>query len=357
MKNRLALLLLLFTFFLSAQDLSYDDLVFDEDSSKTVFKPSGKNFVFLKSKKGSGGMDKTPEADALLKAEIVEIILVFTESSKSALARREDNNRARWDNLIATYPTFFQDETNYKNFCQCDWSGGGDSEALKELQGFFIYYKDKATKKAEAAAKPVETKKEEIAVNTKKEEPKKESKPAKEPKPPKEPKVKETKKEEVAVVEEPEPYQPPVFKKRDGYSTPKRSKDVKACRPPFYGTGDEDLVNFFKDNITLSKKQLKHVKSDASVLKLQLNFDGSIKKSFITGPNAELNEIITVAIKNMDLWYPAVKAGVTVKSEVKMTLKYDKGTKAIRPTDIMIIPKPTPKCDKCLSDAEIFGAD
>ncbi len=368
-----------------SQEISYDDLVFDEDSAKAVFKPSGKNFVFLKSKKGSGGMDKTPEADALSKSEITDIVLVFSETTKSALAKREDNNRARWENLITTYPSFFQDETNYKNFCQCDLNA--DPEVFKETQGFYVFYKDKSAKKQEVA-QSVETKKiekeqpvvnnssketskkedkkakDDIAKESKSSKESKESKEPKESKSSKESKSKETKKEEskkeeLAVLEEAEPatYQPVITKKRDGFSTPKKAKDPKACRPPFYGSGDEDLNIFFKEAISLNKKQIKHIKSDVCVLKLQLNFDGSIKKALVTGANQELNELVNVAVKNMDLWNPAVKGGVTVKSEVKLTLKYDKGTKSIRPFETMIIPKPTPKCDKCLSDAEIFGSN
>jgi hypothetical protein len=86
-----------------------------------------------------------------------------------------------------------------------------------------------------------------------------------------------------------------------------------------------------------------------------LNFDGSIKKAMVNGANTSLNEYVSVAVKSMDLWNPSVKAGTTVKSEVKITLKYDKSTKAIKPFEVAITPRPNPKCSKCLSDAEIFG--
>jgi hypothetical protein len=86
-----------------------------------------------------------------------------------------------------------------------------------------------------------------------------------------------------------------------------------------------------------------------------LNFDGSIKKAMVTGTNEELNVLVSAAIKNMNLWNPAVKGGVTIKSQVKMTLKYDKETKGMKPFEMMITPRPNPKCTKCISDAEIFG--
>lgn len=90
------------------------------------------------------------------------------------------------------------------------------------------------------------------------------------------------------------------------------------------------------------------------MVRIQLNYDGSIKKSFITGEDEVLNQQVQAAIDQMGYWNPAVKGGVTVKSEVKFTLKYDKPTKSIRPTDFVINPRPGQKCP-CVSDAELFG--
>jgi hypothetical protein len=59
----------------------------------------------------------------------------------------------------------------------------------------------------------------------------------------------------------------------------------------------------------------------------------------------------------MEAWNPAVKGGFSVKSEVKITLKYDKSTKAIKPFEVAITPRPAPKCLECKSDSEIFGSD
>ena len=60
-------------------------------------------------------MPKVPEADALKGAEITDIILVFTETNEDAAGTREDNNRERWENLMSTYPEFFQFSICYKN--------------------------------------------------------------------------------------------------------------------------------------------------------------------------------------------------------------------------------------------------
>ena len=325
-------------------------------------------------------MAKVSSADSIKGFEITDIVLVFTETTEDAVDTREDNNRERWENLLTTYPEFFQFNTNYKNICQC--SIGGNAEALKATQGFYVYFKAPAPKPAVTAVPVKEEKKENVAETKKTEEVKKEAAPVKEEKKEvvkeekkemvKEEKKTEVVKEEKKVVKEEEKEEDlnavtegpaetsnielsTSHQKKSGYSKPKKAKNAKACRPPFYGTGDEDLHTFFKDNITLSKKQRRQVKGDASILKLSLNFDGSIKKAMVNGANKDLNDLVSLAVKNMDLWNPAVKNGLTVKSEVKITLKYDKSTKAIKPLEIMITPRPNPKCTKCLSDAEIFG--
>ncbi len=370
--------LITFLFIFSAQLFSqtpvYDDLTFDEEEISAGYKGSSKQHINLKSKKGTGGMPKVSEADALKTAEITDIILVFTETTEDAAGTREDNNRERWENLMTTYPEFFQFSTSYKNVCQCVM--GGDAETLKPSQGFYIYYKtaeqkaaEKAAEKAKAdaeflaeaaAAKKAEKevkKEDKVVKNDKKEKEKEVEKPKKE-KEKKEEKKEEPKEEEetsTAVEGAVETVAVEIKPKRAGYKKPKVSKDKKACRPPCYGYGEEDLNNFFKDQIVLSKKQRRSVKGSASIAKLSLNFDGSIKKAMVNGANAQLNELVTVALKNMDLWNPAVKAGVTVKSEVKITLKYDKSTKAIKPFEIMITPRPNPKCTECKTDSEIFG--
>ena len=58
-------------------------------------------------------------------------------------------------------------------------------------------------------------------------------------------------------------------------------------------------------------------------LKLLLNVDGTIKKVIIIGDNADLNKLVEEAVKEM-VWNASVKAGLTIKSEVRMILKFDK---------------------------------
>ena len=114
------------------------------------------------------------------------------------------------------------------------------------------------------------------------------------------------------------------------------------------------LNAFFKDNITLTKKQKKKWKSATSELKLQLNIDGSVKKAMVAGANADLNKLVLESVQNMNPWNATVKNGVTIKSEVRISLKFDKETKAFKPGEVNVNPKPNPKC-KCMSDSEMFG--
>jgi hypothetical protein len=373
MKNLLFVFLSFISFSIIAQEAPvYDDMVIEMDSVTATYKPKSKNFVYMKSKRGSDGMPKNSSADSILALNlpITDIVLVFTEDNAGDLAKRELANRERWENLAKTYPQFFQFETNYMSLCQCNYSG--NQEAFKQAQGFYIYFPGKEPPKPVATTpKPAEKKTETPKAEEKKSEKVKEEKPKKEKKEevaknePKEEKVKEEKpkkekkkkEEEIAKVEEPAPAvvaEPVVAKpKKQGYAAPKKAKDTKQCRPPCYEGGDEGLNNFLKESIPLSKKQKRHSGDLEATVTLMLHFDGSIKKHMVMCADEEFKKQVEEAIKMMDLWNPAVKAGVTTKSQVKMVLRYDNGSKQIKPFDITIIPRPAPKCTECLSDSEI----
>jgi hypothetical protein len=371
-------------FSLHGQISSYEEIEFEQDSMKAAYKPATRNFVFMKSKKGSGGLPKSDKADAILNTPITEIVLVFTEMNSSAIEEREDGNRQRWENLFETYPEFFQYTSTFKNVCQCN--SRGDSAAFKQAQGFYVFYEGDAPAAEPEPVAPAPVKKEEPKVA--KVEPKVVKEEPKTPEPVKtkaEPKAKEPEaipepakvKEKVVEKEkeaEPEPQADPEpekekpvattktpknqklapTKKRPGYEKPRRARDAKACRQPCYGYGDEDLIGYFKTSIILTKKQKKKGKNILVQVRIQLNYDGSIKKAFVVGENEVLNQQVQGAIDQMGYWNPAVKAGVTVKSEVKFNLKYDKPSKSVKPMDIVINPRPGQKCP-CVTDSEMFG--
>lgn len=365
---------------LSAQTPNYDDMTMESDEMETTFRPSGKNYVFLRSKRGSGGMNKTSAGDSIKGFPITDIVLVFTEVNESAFEEREDANKERWENLMRAYPEYFQTNTNYKSLCQCKI--GGDSISFKKAQGFYVYFTPQAApKKAEPVAVKTEEKKAEPA---KVAEPKKEAatkttatpepveavqtpaktaEPAKTENRPVETTVTQAPAPKEEVKEEPAPEESSsasatetkTVKKSTGAIKPRRARDSKACRPACYGGGQDDLNSYFKTNMALAKKERKKFKKLSSVASIQLNVDGSIKKVKVTGENETLNKKVEAAVNNMNNWNAAVKNGVTVKAEVKITLKYDKSSKSMQPAEIALIPRPNPKCTQCMSDSEIFG--
>ncbi len=392
MKSFLSIFLFVLCLPLAAQTPSYEELEFELDSTTATYKPASKNFVLVRSKRGASGLNKTAQADAITSAEVTEIVLVFSETDASDLADREVANQERWENLLKTYPEFFQFSTTYKSLCQCKI--GGDAEAFKQSQGFYIFVNGEVPKvavetpkaeepkaaapkveekKAEAkvaAAEPVKTetrkaeekkaeekKADEKAVAAQVAEKKEEAAPAdrtavKAPEEPKREPREERKTEEVNE-EKPAEVVRAAPKKKSAVAKARRAKNPKACRVACYGSGDEDLHAFFKDNLKLSKKERKKAKKNPVIVKLQLNVDGTIKKAMVTCPDEKLNLLVTEAIKSMNPWNASVKSGLTVKSEVKMTLKYDKPSKSLKPFEVSITPRLGAKCP-CASDSELF---
>ena len=393
MKNFSNLFLALFLFScisISAQAPVFDDLVFEDDSITSTYRASSKHFVYAKAKKGTGGMEKISSLDSIRSFEVTDIVLVFSETTAASIANRYDNNKERWENLLSTYPELFQFNTNYKNLCQCNT--GGDAELFKKMNGFYVYYKGGPEPKKETPVAVVEKKVEEkkaeepkkieekkteqkkneekkeekkeekvVKEETKKEEKKKEEKVVKEEK--KVEKQEEKKEEATATVvpdevlgEEPETNTntvKPTSRQKAKFTSPKRSKDKKACRPPCYENGDEDLINYFVNAIEITKKEKKKAKKWTSTVTLILNFDGTVKKFMVTGPDEVFNKRVNGAVGAMNAWNPAVKSGVTIKSQVKFNLKFDKSKKGMIPTEINFTPRPGPKC-VCVPDSELF---
>lgn len=373
---------------------SFYDLTFKADSTTSPYASDNNNYVFIRSKRGSEPVKPTSSGDSVKTFSIQKIVLVFSELNPSDVETREEYNQERWENLMATYPEFFQEKTVYKNICQCSRESGNPE--FKQVQGFYVYFQPKGNVVAKAEpAKPVSTavakeepkkeaestkaepakkeepKKAETSTSTankkeepKKEEPKKEAQVAKaEPVKKEEPKkevAKEEPKKETEVVKpvstvvakpvvDEETDEPETGKKAIP-STPRKTKDPKACRQACYGTGESDLNAYFRDNVVLTKK----MKKDEVDLKIQLNVDGTVKKVIILGDNADLNKLVEDAAKKM-VWNASVKAGLTIKSEVRMKLKFDKDLKGLKANELMVNPRLGPKCVTCTSDSELFG--
>ncbi len=375
---------------------SFYDLTFKADSTTNPYASDNNNYVFIRSKRGAEPVKATSSGDSIKTFGIPKIVLVFSEINPSDVETREEYNQERWENLMATYPEFFQDKTIYKNVCQCSRESGNPE--FKQVQGFYVYFtpkgnvvaktepakpvstavaKEEPKKEAEVAKAEPAKKEEPKKAEPKKEEPKKEAEVAKaEPVKKEEPKKAEPKKEEpkkevakeepkketpvaqpvTTTVAKEEPKKVVVDEETDEStttkssvpSTPRKAKDPKACRQACYGTGESDLNAYFKDNVVLTKK----MKKDEVDLKIQLNVDGTVKKVIILGDNADLNKLVEDAAKKM-VWNASVKAGTTIKSEVRMKLKFDKELKGLKANEMMVNPRLGPKCLTCTSDAEL----
>jgi len=326
-----------------AQPSSYTDLVFENtDSLKSYVPERGKHYVYVMPSASTEEVAKNSRLDSISGFRILKIVLAYPETADKENAETADQVQQRWDNLMSSYYVYFKaPDTKFKNVYLTERAG----------QGFYIYYDG-------GKGKPVK----ETAAKEEKEEKKKKEKVVKEEEKPKETEKKtkeKEKKDETAKHSDEVKHsgsgdtKPAVVKAAPHFDKPMRAKDPKACRLPCYGGGDEDLMAFFKDNITLSKKQSRHGKDLVSMVKIQLNFDGTIKKTFVTGANEHLNKQVEEAINMMNPWNPAVKGGITVKSEIKMTLKYDYDTHAMRPSDTVITPRLGAQC-KCIPDEEMF---
>jgi hypothetical protein len=365
---------------LSAQ-VTYDELEFEADSITRPYKAKNRNYAFIRSKRGSSGVNRNNRADSAVGLTITDIVLVFTELDAQTRATRHEANRDRWENLIRTYPEYFDYNPTLVNMCQCNFDG--DSAAFKKLQGFYVFFEGDDGAAAEPVQETVTTapvrkmpedrKQEAVKTEKQNEEPdareerstrkEKVKEPAPEPEVVAEPKKEKKKKEKKSEEKDPTdditmdvPAEKPAARKKVTYTKPRKAKDPKACRPACYENGDQDLHDYFRDNITLTKKQRRKGKQLVASVRLQLNLDGSIKKAMVTGTNEVLNKQVQEAVNGMNQWNPTVKNGATIKSEVRITLKYDKETKGMKPSEVVVMPRLAAKC-KCISDAELFGGD
>ena len=256
------------------QEPSFYDLNFSMDSTSTPYKSSGSNYVFIRSKRGTEPVKSTSSGDSIKSFAIQQIVLVFSESSTSEIENRESYNQERWENLMPTYPEFFQTNTTYKNICQC--SQDAASPSYKEVQGFYIYYTPKPgsqpKKEVEVAkteiAKPAETQKDIV-----KEEPKKVAEVVKTETPKViEPKKEIAKEETKKVVE--------VAKKEE----PKKQETSMMDKAGNFFTGKLDLSALPKEDQAAIKDlqdagfKLKEVKGEKGVYEVDMNGLGDKSK-------------------------------------------------------------------------------
>src|SRR4051812_48419760 len=113
----LAVILFMSALTLSAQ-VTYDELEFEMDSITRAYKAKGKNYAYIRSKRGGSGVNKNNRADSITSLTINEIVLVYTEMDKNDRAERTEANRERWENLLKTYPEYFDYSPTLISMCQ-----------------------------------------------------------------------------------------------------------------------------------------------------------------------------------------------------------------------------------------------
>ena len=82
MKHFLFILLFAMCLPAAAQTPNYDDMTMESDETEATYRAAGKNYVFIKSKRGSSGMTKTSSADSVKTFGIKEIVRKQDDSKR-----------------------------------------------------------------------------------------------------------------------------------------------------------------------------------------------------------------------------------------------------------------------------------
>ena len=280
--------------------IKYDHIVFSvSDTVQGAYKPGTKTkYLFIASRFGSAEVDPSSALDSVSGFLIREIVLVYSRYKQSDNFSQARLNRARWENLLRSYPQLFQSgTTQYGNVCQAGIQS--DSTARELTHGFYIYYEnrsDAADRNKEIAE--ISRMLDRMGIDT--------SCVASEAEP-------------VAAPSEIIPVKPgetasPRFKK------PMRAKDPKACRQAFYKNGINDVNAFFRSQIDLTNRQKRNPEKVNAEVQLRLSYTGRIKSAYILSADDEFIKQIRLALVEMSLWHPAVLNGITINTTVKFSL-------------------------------------
>ena len=253
-------------------------------------------YIFIASSFGSEKIENSQRLDSVSGFYISEIVLVYSAYRKADLFDQASLNNARWEHLGSTYPSLFLNgPTRFANVCQ---QGQLSDTAARQLKhGFYIYFRNRSDS-AKRNLEITELSRMMLAMGIDTSESAREEPLAKE--------------KEISI--NPESRKHPKFKK------PLRAKDPKACRQAFYGTGIEDLELFFKEKIRLTARQKRKPRKLLAEVRLRLDYNGFIKSAYILCADKKLIDQVRVALSDMNVWNPAVKNGLTVKSDVKFNL-------------------------------------
>lgn len=333
------------TFDFFSQTKSYSDLVFlKHDTIKGLYKPqTGKAFLFVPSKFASDEVQNGRQLDSVSGFYISKIVLVYSGFHKTENFSQSQLNLRRWEHMMKNYPSLFSSGlTRYQEVCQL--GPKADTAARKLAHGFYVYYENRAGPAIrEKEINEINKMLEQLGINP--------SDTVETDAPPSLPAL-SREAGEVPVTEK-----VPVGSgaaKKSKITAPMRAKDSRACRRPYYANGEAEISDFFRTNILLTSKQLKkrQRKKLVAAVHLRLEYNGNIRYADISSLDSKLITQITAALPAMDPWHPAVRNGITVKSEVNFTLRLGSDNK-MELSGKVEVPRSLAKCGTT-SDEELF---
>ncbi len=322
-------LLFIISLTLKGQPASVNDLEFRlSDTVKGAYKANqSRKHIFIASKFGSSEVEQSRALDSVSGFLISDIVLVYSKYKQSNDFNQAKLNRARWENLLAKYPSLFQSGTTaYGNICQAGIQN--DSVARELTHGFYIYYENRSDPaEREKEIKAIFTMLEDMGIDTSSS-------------------TESTAGAEEVVTATTSSAGSPRLRK------PMRTKDPRACRQPYYRNGLADLNAFFRAGIPLTNKQKKNPEKLSAEVTLRLDFNGQIKSAHVLSVSDEFIDQIRKALAGMELWNPAVLNGVTINTSVKFFLMCTDGGYVKLKGDLQVA-RQLQKCGKA-TDADLF---
>lgn len=323
-------------FFLSAlacraQPATFNEVAFlPEDTIQNAYTvKQNQLYVFIPSRFGKHEIGDIPVLDSIKTFLVKDVVLVYSMFRKSDQFNQTRLNEKRWTNLLEQYPEVFRNgPTKYHNVCQ---SGVVSDSAAKQLtHGFYIYFENPADeKKREVEVREISKMLLSLGVDTSEADAE----------------IVHSGPDEIELAKSP-------GTRHSKFRKPMRTKDPKACRQPFFENGRTDLSDYFKEKITLAKKQKRKPERLVAEVKLRLDFNGQIRSANIMARNDQLIQQIKKALSEMPLWHPAVRNGITIKSDVRFLLEYNAaGHMSLRGN--VILPKYLADCG-VTPDEELF---
>jgi hypothetical protein len=323
---------------LPAQHTTINDLEFDKaDTITRPYTPKlNTPYIFIASKFGSNEVQRHTSLDSIRGFMIRDIELVFSQYHKSDKFNQGKLNDERWQHLLKEYPSLFSSGvTHFRNICQSGEQT--DSTARKLTHGFYIYFEDRsADAKRSSEITEISKMLEKMGIN---------------PADTVENEFHDEEKTSVAAPDKADVTLKDVKTRGVKFRKPMRTMDPHACRQPYYEGKIDGLNQLLAETIKLSRRQKRRHKKLNGTIRLRIDYNGEIKSAQVSTINEKFSRQLTKAVESMYAWNPAVRNGVTVKSDVRFKVRYAEG-KIIVDGDV-IVPRNLAKCGTA-SDDELF---